>query len=111
MRPYSNFWIEKNAKVVLSEWRVALLEAVEVTGSINAAAVQQGVPFRAAWRKLQEMEDGLSVTLTQRTVGSKRGGGTHLTAAGQAYVRHFHVFIAGLKDRVEQQFHKVFEQE
>jgi hypothetical protein len=54
MRPCSNFWIEKDGKVVLSEWRVALLEAVEQTGSINAAAAQQGVPFRVAWRKIQE---------------------------------------------------------
>lgn len=111
MHPRSNFWIEKDGKVVLSEWRVALLEAVEATGSINAAAVQQGVPFRVAWRKLQEMEDGLGVKLTQRTVGGKRGGGTHLTAEGRAYVRHFHVFIAGFKDRVEQQFREAFGQE
>jgi molybdenum-dependent DNA-binding transcriptional regulator ModE len=54
MRPCANFWIEKDGKVVLSEWRVALLEAVEQTGSINAAAAQQGVPFRVAWRKIQE---------------------------------------------------------
>ena len=90
MRPRSNFWIEKDGKVVLSEWRVALLEAVETTGSINAAAAQQGVPFRVAWRKLQEMEDGLGVKLTQRTVGDKRGGGTHLTPEGRTYVQQFH---------------------
>ena len=28
--------------------------SVEQTGSINAAAARQGVPFRVAWRKLQE---------------------------------------------------------
>jgi molybdate transport system regulatory protein len=64
MQPRSNFWIENNGKVVLSEWRVALLEAVERTGSIRAAADQQGVHFRVAWRKLQEMEEGLGVKLT-----------------------------------------------
>jgi molybdate transport system regulatory protein len=76
MRPCSNFWIEKDGKVVLSEWRVALLEAVERTGSIAAAATQQGVHFRVAWRKLKEMEEGLGVKLTQRFVGGKQGGGT-----------------------------------
>ena len=111
MRPCSNFWIEKDGKVVLSEWRVALLEAVESTGSINAAAAQQGVPFRVAWRKLQEMEDGLGVKLTQRTVGGNRGGGTQLTAEGRAYVCHFHAFIAGFKERVVQQFHEAFGQD
>ena len=108
MRPCSNFWIEKDGKVVLSEWRVALLEAVEQTGSINAAAAQQGVPFRVAWRKIQEMEDGLGVALTQRITGGPHGGGTRLTAAGRAYIAQFHAAVAGLKDLAEQQFRAVF---
>ena len=108
MRPCSNFWIEKDGKVVLSEWRVALLEAVEQTGSINAAAAQQGVPFRVAWRKLQEMEDGLGVPLTERITGGLRGGGTRLTAAGRAYIAQFRAAMAGLKDRAERQFRAVF---
>ena len=93
---------------MLSEWRVALLEAVEQTGSINAAAVQLGVPFRVAWRKIQEMEDGLGVSLTQRVTGGPHGGGTLLTAAGQAYIAQFHAAMAGLKDLAEQQFRAVF---
>jgi molybdate transport system regulatory protein len=111
MHPCSNFWIEKDGKVVLSEWRVALLEAVEQTGSINAAAVQQGVPFRVAWRKLQEMEDGLGAPLTQRTTGGKRGGGTHLTVAARVYIGHFHAYIAGLKDLADRQFREAFGEE
>jgi molybdate transport system regulatory protein len=108
MRPCSNFWIEKDGKVVLSEWRVALLEAVEQTGSINAAAAQQGVPFRVAWRKIQEMEDGLGVPLTERITGGPGGGGTRLTAEGQAYIAQFHAAMAGLKDLAERQFRAVF---
>jgi len=69
MRPGSNFWLDKGGKVVLSEWCVVLLEAVEQTGSMHAAAAQHGVPFRVAWRKIQEMEDGLGVFLTQRSTG------------------------------------------
>jgi molybdate transport system regulatory protein len=108
MRPCSNFWIEKDRKVVLSEWRVALLEAVEQTGSINAAAAQQGVPFRVAWRKIQEMEDSLGIALTERITGSPRGGGTRLTAAGQADIAQFHAAMAGLKELAERQFRAVF---
>src|SRR5262244_2590244 len=110
MRPCSNFWLEKDGKVVLSEWRVALLEAVERTGSISAAAAEQGVHFRVAWRKLKEMEDGLGVKLTQRAVGGRHGGGTSLTPEGRAYVRHFRKFMAGLKERVDQQFKDAFRQ-
>lgn len=110
MQPRSNYWIEKDDKVVLSEWRVALLEAVERTGSINAAAVERGVHFRVAWRKLKEMEDGLGVKLTQRAVGGKHGGGTSLTPEGRDYVRQFREFTAGLKGLVDKQFQRAFTQ-
>jgi len=69
---------------------------------------QQGVPFRVAWRKLQEMEDGLGVSLTQRITGGPHGGGTRLTAAGRACITQFHDSIAGLKDLAERQFRAVF---
>jgi molybdate transport system regulatory protein len=111
MQLCSNFWLEKDGKVVLSEWRIALLEAVERTGSINAAATEQGVHFRVAWRKLKEMEDGLGVKLTQRVVGGKHGGGTRLTPEGQTYVRHFRQFTVGLKDLVNKRFSEAFQQE
>src|SRR5262245_14141609 len=108
MHPRSNFWLEQDGKVVLSEWRIALLEAVERTGSINAAAAEQGVHFRVAWRKLKEMEEGLGVKLTQRMVGGKHGGGTSLTPEGRSYVRQFHLFMAGLKELVNKQYQEAF---
>src|SRR5262245_54226752 len=107
LRPCSTFWLEKDGKVVLSEWGIALLTAVDETGSISAAAVRQQVHFRVAWRTLKEMEDGLGIKLTERTVGGKYGGGTSLTPAGRAYVRLFHMFIKGLQDIVTQRFHTV----
>ncbi len=108
MQPRSNFWLEKDGKVVLSEWRVALLEAVERTGSINAAVAEQGVHFCVVWRKLQEMEERLGVKLTQRAVGGKSGGGTALTSEGREYVRQFREFTAGLEGRMNKQFKKAF---
>jgi molybdate transport repressor ModE-like protein len=69
MRPRSNFWLDKEGKVVVSAWCVVLLEAVEQTGSMHAAAAQHGVPFRVAWRKIQDMADGLRVFVTQRSTG------------------------------------------
>src|SRR5262245_11490560 len=104
----SNIWLEKDGKVVLSEWRVALLEAVEQTGSISAAAAQQGVHFRVAWRKLHEMETRLGVKLTERTVGGMSGGGTRLTVEGRQYVHKFHLLMTGLKEMAEQQFKSAF---
>ena len=48
MEPHLNIWIEQNGTVVLSEWRVQLLEAIEQTGSINGAAAVMKITFARA---------------------------------------------------------------
>jgi len=111
LRPRCNFWIETDDQVVLSSWRISLLEAVAETGSISAAATRMNVPYRVAWRKIKEMETGLGVSLAESTVGGVGGGGTRLTPAAQEYLQRFHQFSNGLKELVEQRFEKAFQNE
>jgi molybdate transport system regulatory protein len=105
---YADFWLERDGQVVLSQGQVALLEAVADTGSISAAAVQQGVHFRVAWRQLQELETRLQIKLTERTTGGPRGGGTRLTPEGLDCVRRFRHVTAGLQDLIAQRFVEAF---
>jgi molybdate transport system regulatory protein len=85
-----NFWIEVAGEVVLSEWRVVLLQAVEETGSISSAATRMGVHFRVAWRKIKEMEERLGVRLVFGQTGGLHGGGAELTREASDYIRRFH---------------------
>jgi hypothetical protein len=52
--PRSKVWLERGGQVVLSDWRVELLEAIEATGSLARAAERLDVPYRTAWYKLKE---------------------------------------------------------
>jgi hypothetical protein len=52
--PRSKVWLERGGQVVLSAWRVELLEAIEATGSLARAAERLDVPYRTAWYKLKE---------------------------------------------------------
>ena len=63
MQARANFWIEESGQVVLSTWRVKLLEAVAETGSISAAAAKMGISYRRAWDKIHESEERLGVKL------------------------------------------------
>ena len=45
---------EDDVTAAMREVRVALLEAIEATGSLARAADQLGVPYRTAWYKLKE---------------------------------------------------------
>ena len=108
MRPRANFWIEQDGQVVLSSWRIRLLEAIAETGSISAAASKMGISYRRAWDKIQESEERLGVKLVETQTGGVGGGGSELTSAAQDYVQRFREFTAGLNELVSQRFHQFF---
>jgi len=70
-----DLWVEVDGDVVLSAWRVRLLEAIQASGSIRAAAEQLNVPYRRAWEKVHEMEARLGRRLLETEVGGEGGGG------------------------------------
>ena len=108
MIPKFNLWIEKDGVVVLSAWRVALLETIEAAGSISAAADRLQIPYRRAWEKVQEIEAGLGVKVVETAVGGVGGGGARLTPAGRQAIEQFHAFSAGFDDEVRQRYRKTF---
>lgn len=103
-----NLWIEREEQVVLSLWRVRLLQAVERTGSISAAAEEMGVPYRRAWERLRESEERLGLKLVEGQVGGTGGGGAVLTEAGHEYVARFERFSEGLATLIEERFEAAF---
>jgi molybdate transport system regulatory protein len=109
--PHANLWVERDGRVVLSLWRVQLLEAIEATGSINAAAERMQVQYHRAWDRLQEMEQGLGVSLVERHAGGPGGGGARLTEAGRQYVARFNVFAHGVEALISEQFQQAFPDE
>lgn len=111
MQPKFNIWLEENDKVVLSPWRIKLLETIERTGSISAAAAELKVPYRRAWEKVQEMESGLGVALLDTAIGGAGGGGAHLTAAGRKIIEQFHVFADGFEEQISERFQATFERD
>ena len=107
MEPKFNLWIEQDGAVMLSAWRVRLLEAIDATGSITAAAEQMQVPYRRAWDKLKEMEQGPGVKLVNTAAGGA-GGGAHLTDEGRAAMARFRHFAAGFDQQVAERYAVAF---
>jgi molybdate transport system regulatory protein len=108
MQPRFNLWIEKDGEVVLSAWRVTLLETIEATGSISAAAERLSLPYRRAWEKVQEIERGLGTRVVETAVGGKGGGGAHLTLAGRRAIEQFHAFSSGFDAEVVKRYRESF---
>lgn len=110
MKPRSKFWIEKDGELVLSDWRVDLLEAIEETGSLSGAAERLGLHYRRAWGKIKEMEERLGVRLIDTQSGGVGGGGAELTPQGKEYIRRYRKFRTGLEGMVDIKFREAFEE-
>jgi molybdate transport system regulatory protein len=73
------FWLEKDGHSFLGAGRVELLKRIESTGSMNAAAKEMKMSYKAAWERLNSMNELAQKPLLERQTGGKGGGGTKLT--------------------------------
>lgn len=109
MKVKFNLWLEKEGEVVLSRWRIQLLESLHESGSITAAAANMQVPYRKAWERIHEMEDRLGEPLVITEVGGAGGGGAELTAYGLEIISRFHQMTEGLGEDIQSRFLKAFD--
>lgn len=63
--------------------KVALLEAIESTGSISAAARKLDMSYKRAWDLVAEMNASLSKPAVTTAPGGRSGGGTTVTPVGR----------------------------
>lgn len=72
--------------IAIGPGKIALLEALEQTGSITAAAKSLDMSYRRAWLLLDEMNRALKVPAVESAKGGAAGGGSVLTDAGRKVV-------------------------
>jgi molybdate transport system regulatory protein len=100
----SKIWIERGEEVVLSEWRVELLEAIDANGSLSRAAEALDVPYRTAWERVKATEAELGVRLLESESGGADGGGSRLTAEARDLCRRFRRVSGGIQEVVSRRF-------
>ncbi len=106
--PRCKIWLERDGRIALSDWRVELLELVEETGSLAAAAKRLQVPYRTAWYKLKELEECWGVPLLVTVSGGVAGGGSRLTTEAQELIGRFRRISADLHQIVEKRYREEF---
>ncbi len=73
----------------LGPGKVALLEAVEATGSISGAGRAMKMSYRRAWLLIDDLNRMFRLPVVEASTGGARGGGARLTATGRAVVAHY----------------------
>jgi molybdate transport system regulatory protein len=92
MKPEVRFHIRDSGdptELAIGPGKVALLEAIDQTGSITSSAKLLGMSYRRAWLLVDETNRCLVRPAVQTVAGGPRGGGASLTAAGVELVRRY----------------------
>lgn len=66
-----------------------LLERIDETGSIQAAAKQMEMSYTKAWKILNRAEEQMGLNLITRVNGGKNGGSSQLTEDGKKAIQAF----------------------
>ena len=73
-------------KIAVGPGKIALLEAIDSTGSITAAAKSLSMSYRRAWLLLDELNHSLEHPAVDSAKGGLQGGGSSLTEAGRLLI-------------------------
>jgi len=102
--PRQKLWLERDGQLVMSDYRVRLLELVAESGSLAHAATVLGLSYRRAWGKVKEIEANLRMPLVQSAIGGAGGGHTTLTNEGRELVEAYRRYQARLEKAMEEAF-------
>jgi molybdate transport system regulatory protein len=103
----SKIWFEDGSgEVIFGLGRLKMLEAIERKGSIQAAAKELKMSYRALWGRITATEKRMGRQLLTRNIGGAAGGGSQLTPFARILLENFrdiHRRIAMESDRLYQQ--------
>ncbi|MDO9305678.1 MAG: TOBE domain-containing protein [Sulfuricurvum sp.] len=90
MKIDGRFWLTKEGQSFLGAGRIELLERIDQVGSINAAAKEMKMSYKAAWERINGMNALADQPLIERSTGGRGGGGTKLTSYAHELIATFH---------------------
>jgi len=103
----SKIWIEDDkGEVVFGPGRMKIFEAIRKHGTIQAAAKELGMSYRAVWGRIKATEERLGTPLIVRNVGGVSGGGSQLTPLAERLMEDF----CRINKLVESESDKLFEE-
>ncbi len=87
LRPQLRISFKKS--IAMGPGKADLLDAIEQTGSISAAARALGMSYRRAWLLVETMNECFKSPLVQTATGGEHGGGALVTDLGHEVVRRY----------------------
>ena len=87
-----------------------LLQYVDETGSIQAAAKKMGMSYSKCWKLLNRAEEQMGFPFLNRYNGGKNGGNSTITEEGREFMNRYHAMLEDMK-RISQNFFDIYFQD
>lgn len=86
----SKVWLEdRQGRIIFGLGRMRILNAIERCGSLNAAAKDLKMSYRAVWGKIKVTEEALGKPLLIKNQGGNAGGGSTLTPYARSLMERY----------------------
>jgi molybdate transport system regulatory protein len=95
-KPHAHIRLDFSGTCSIGPGKIRLLEGIERSGSLSAAARALGMSYRRAWLLLHATNEGFQDPVVELSVGGKDGGGTRLTEFGKQLIADYRAFEAAV---------------
>ena len=92
MRAVTNIFLYQEDEKFFGEGPCRLLHGIEAHGSLRAAAIQMNLSYSKATAMINRAEKALGFPLTEKTIGGKGGGGSHLTNEARLFLKKYEAY-------------------
>ena len=87
-----------------------LLQHIDETGSIQAAAKKMGMSYSKCWKLLNRAEEQVGFPFLNRYNGGKNGGNSTITEEGREFMNRYQAMLEDMK-RISQNFFDIYFQD
>lgn len=99
---------DDNDERFFGEGPYRLLCGIRDYGSLRTAAQNMGMAYTKAFALIKRAEKTLGITLIQRTIGGKGGGGSILTEGAKDLMMRYEAYKAACSQMAENLYHTHF---
>ena len=108
MRPKLKVWVAFTDELKFGDGRARLLEQIDEHGSLQKAAKQFQMSYRAAWGYLGDLERAAGFKFVERMAGGGPRSGMRLTKEARRFLARYWKFRAALDRAVTRHFAQTF---
>jgi molybdate transport system regulatory protein len=80
--------------IAIGPGKIRLLEAIEETGSLTAAAKSLDMSYRRAWVLINQLNASLKKPAVESAKGGEHGGGSQVTVVGRQLIESYRTIEA-----------------